>query len=110
MTASATQFCLVHLHQNTKPGYKLAWALQLPRRAEHFQDRTAEQAWLLDRLHPGQIVTISGPGGMGKKALVAEVLWSLAPGDSPPTRFPHGIVFHRGRGRSTSRGWRRTCG
>jgi len=71
-----------------------------PRRAEHFQDRTAEQAWLLDRLHPGQIVTISGPGGMGKTALVAEVLWSLAPGDSPPTRFPHGIVFHSFYGRS----------
>jgi len=68
--------------------------LQRPRRAEHFTDRAAEQAWLLDRLHPGQIVTISGPGGMGKTALVAEMLWSLVPGDSPPTRFPHGIVFH----------------
>jgi hypothetical protein len=53
----------------------------------------------LDRLHLGQIVTISGPGGMGKTALVAEVLWSLAPGDSPPTRFPHGIIFHSFYGR-----------
>jgi hypothetical protein len=31
---------------------------------------------------------------MGKTALVAEVLWTLAPGMSPPADFPDGIVFH----------------
>lgn len=57
--------------------------LHRPRRAEHFQDRLSERTWLLAHLNPGQIVTICGPGGMGKTALVAEVLWTLAPGDTP---------------------------
>ena len=73
--------------------------LQLPRRAEHFQDRVTERSWLLAHLQPGQIVTLAGPGGMGKTALVAEILWTLAPFDSPPAAFPHGIVFHSFYGR-----------
>ena len=85
-----------HVHL---PGQKYVPPLQLPRRAEHFQDRASECAWLLAHLQPGQIVTICGPGGMGKTALVAEVLWTLAPGDNPPKRFPHGIVFHSFYGR-----------
>jgi tetratricopeptide (TPR) repeat protein len=73
--------------------------LQLPRRAEHFQNRVTERSWLLAHLQPGQIVTLAGPGGMGKTALVAEILWTLAPFDSPPAAFPHGIVFHSFYGR-----------
>src|SRR5712692_1039623 len=73
--------------------------LQLPRRAEHFQDRVGERAWVLTHLHPGQIVTLCGPGGMGKTALVAEILWTLAPDRTPPLAFPHGIVFHSFYGR-----------
>jgi len=80
-----------HIHLS---GQNYVPPLQLPRRAEHFQNRVTEQAWLLAHLQPGQIVTLCGPGGMGKTALVAEVLWSLAPFDSPPAAFPHGIVFH----------------
>ncbi len=68
--------------------------LQHPRHAEYFQDRVGERTWLLAQLHPGRIVTICGPGGMGKTALVSEVLWTLAPGDTPPASFPDGIVFH----------------
>src|SRR5260221_1504157 len=83
-----------HIHVHGVPGQPRIPPLLRPRRAEHFQDRAAEQAWLLAHLHPGRIVTVCGPGGMGKTALVAEVLWTLTPGDSPPTRFPHGIVFH----------------
>ena len=67
---------------------------QRPRRAEHFVDRTAEQAKLLAELKPGRIVTLCGPGGMGKTALVAEVLWKLAPGDTLPEAFPDGLFFH----------------
>jgi len=85
-----------HIHL---PGQKFVPPLQLPRRAEHFADRLAERAWLLAHLHPGQIVTLCGPGGMGKTALVAEILWTLAPGDRPPASFPHGIVFHSFYGR-----------
>src|SRR6266478_2157710 len=73
--------------------------LHRPRRAEHFQDRVSERSWLLAHLQPGQIVTLCGPGGMGKTALVAEILWTLAPGDRPPASFPHGIVFHSFYGR-----------
>ncbi len=80
-----------HIHL---PAQKYAPPLHRPRRAEYFQDRAREQAWLLAHLHSGRIVTICGPGGMGKTALVAEVLWMLAPGDSPPADFPDGIVFH----------------
>ncbi len=85
-----------HIHLS---GQQYVPPLQLPRRAEHFQDRLAEGAWLLAHLHPGQIVTLCGPGGMGKTALVAEILWTLAPGDRPPASFPHGIVFHSFYGR-----------
>ena len=56
-------------------------SLQRPRRAEHFVDREIEQARLLADLQLGRVVTVCGPGGMGKTALVAEVLWTLAPGD-----------------------------
>jgi tetratricopeptide (TPR) repeat protein len=80
-----------HIHL---PVQKYASPLHRPRRAEHFQDRVTERAWLLSNLFPGRIVTICGPGGMGKTALVAEVIWTLAPGDTPPETFPHGIVFH----------------
>jgi hypothetical protein len=80
-----------HIHL---AGQKYLTPLHRPRRAEHFQDRVSERSWLLAHLHPGQIVTLCGPGGIGKTALVAEILWTLAPGDSPPALFPHGLVFH----------------
>jgi len=68
--------------------------LQRPPLAEHFTDREQERTWLLDTLKPGRIVTICGPGGMGKTALVSNVLWELAPGDTPPEMSPDGILFH----------------
>jgi tetratricopeptide (TPR) repeat protein len=80
-----------HIHL---PVQKYTLPLHRPRRAEHFQDRAAERAWLLSNLQPGRVVTVCGPGGMGKTALVAEVLWMLAPRDAPPQAFPHGLVFH----------------
>ncbi len=68
--------------------------LQLPRRAASFVNREIEQSWLLNTLEPGRVSTVCGPGGMGKTALVAEVLWKFAPGDAPPARFPDGILYH----------------
>src|SRR5260370_41400624 len=88
-----------NITNNYLQGQKYAPPLQLPRRAEHFTDRASERAWLLAHLHPGQIVTLCGPGGMGKTALVAEILWTLTPNDKPPAAFPHGIVFHSFYGR-----------
>lgn len=85
-----------HIHLASE---KYLAPLQLPRRAEHFQDRVSKQNWLLAHLQPGQIITLCGPGGMGKTALVAEMIWTLAPADTPPALFPHGIAFHSFYGR-----------
>jgi len=69
--------------------------LQRPARAEHFTGREKELAQLRAELQPGRVVTLCGPGGIGKTALAAEAVWELAPGDEPPERFPDGVVFHR---------------
>jgi tetratricopeptide (TPR) repeat protein len=68
--------------------------LQRPPRATHFTGRETELAQLLARLQPGRVVTLCGPGGVGKTALAAEAIWTLAPEDDPPERFPDGIIFH----------------
>ncbi len=63
--------------------------LQRPPRVEHFTGREKELNQLIADLQPGQIVTLTGPGGIGKSALASEAVWSL-----PPDRFPDGIIFH----------------
>ena len=68
--------------------------LERPARAEHFQDRQAELKTLLAELQPGRVVTLCGPGGIGKSALAAEAVWQLAPGSQPAPGFPDGIIFH----------------
>jgi len=68
--------------------------LQKPMRVPHFTGREKELEDLLNDLQPGRVVTICGPGGMGKTALAAEAIWQLAPGNDPPQRFPDGIFFH----------------
>ena len=45
---------------------------------------------LAELLHPGKVVAVCGPGGMGKSALAAQAVHQLE-----PARFPDGIVFHR---------------
>ncbi|MDY6875891.1 MAG: tetratricopeptide repeat protein [Chloroflexota bacterium] len=68
--------------------------LQLLPRAQHFTGRQAELARLLADLRPGRVVTLCGPGGIGKTALAAEAIWTLAPAGDPPEHFPDGIIFH----------------
>ncbi len=68
--------------------------LMRPPRAAYFTGREAALARLLDDLQPGRIITLCGPGGIGKTALAAEAVWTLAPGREPPARFPDGVVFH----------------
>lgn len=68
--------------------------LQRPPRAPHFQDRKDDLAQLLADLQAGHVVTLCGPGGIGKSALAAEAVWQLAPAAAPPARFPDGILFH----------------
>ena len=69
--------------------------LQRPRRAEHFVGRERALSRLVAALQPGEVVTVCGAGGIGKSALAAEAIWTLAPRDEPPERFPDGIVTHR---------------
>lgn len=71
-----------------------SFPLQRPPRAEHFTDRERELKQLLTDLQPGRVTTLWGPGGIGKTALAAEVIWVLAPGQDPPNLFPDGIIFH----------------
>ncbi|CAK8714068.1 MAG: Tetratricopeptide repeat-containing protein [Candidatus Electronema aureum] len=54
-----------------------------------FLHREEELVWLNDRLHPGKVVAVCGPGGMGKSALAAQAVSKL-----DAARFPDGIVFH----------------
>ncbi len=62
---------------------------QLPPRADYFTDRTEALKQLLADLQPGRVVTLCGPGGIGKTALATEALNRLE-----LDRFPDGIVWH----------------
>lgn len=68
--------------------------LQRPTRADHFTGREAELEQLLSSLQPGKVITLCGPGGVGKSALAAKAVWSLAPDTTPPEKFPNGIIYH----------------
>ena len=68
--------------------------MQRPARAVHFTGREQELGELVTTLQPGEVVTLYGPGGIGKSALAAEAIWTLAPGDASPELFPAGIVMH----------------
>ena len=76
------------------PEQKWKPPLHRPLRAEHFIDREEEQSWLQGQLKLGKAVTLCGPGGMGKTALIAEVIWKLFPDNIPPESFPDGLIFH----------------
>ncbi|MGX9725831.1 MAG: tetratricopeptide repeat protein [Candidatus Electronema sp. VV] len=82
-----------HLHQHY-PRTEHGIPLQRPPKAEHFTGRDAELKEMLAALQPGRAVTLCGPGGMGKTALAAQAVWTLAPGKEVPALFPDGIIFH----------------
>jgi tetratricopeptide (TPR) repeat protein len=79
---------------STPAGSVPSGPLQKPERAQHFVGREDELKALLVELQPGNRITLCGPGGMGKSALAAEAIWTLAPHDRLPERFPGGILFH----------------
>ncbi len=69
--------------------------LDLPGRPEVLIGREALVAEVLAALAPGKVVSLVGPGGVGKSSLAAEVLWQLCAGKAePPAAFPDGIVWH----------------
>lgn len=79
-----------HFHQHTPRRVPL----QKPFRTQHFTGREKELEYILKDLRPGQIVTLCGPGGIGKSAIAIEAIWRLAPDNEPPEIFPDGIIFH----------------
>ncbi|MEM7132447.1 MAG: tetratricopeptide repeat protein [Chloroflexota bacterium] len=69
--------------------------LQRPPRVEYFTHRhDKELAEIITLLQPGAVITLCGPGGIGKTSLASAVAWTLAPSKRPPTCFPDGILFH----------------
>ena len=89
----------IYIKSAVQGGPAIRIPLQRPPRADHFTDRERELAQLLADLQPGRVVTLCGPGGIGKTALAAEAAWNLAPGNEPPERFPDGVLFHSFYGR-----------
>ncbi|MGD9211534.1 MAG: tetratricopeptide repeat protein [Desulfobacteraceae bacterium] len=68
--------------------------LQRPPKISYFINRKNELDKLLKAIQPGKVVTLWGPGGMGKSVLAAEAVWTLAPENEPPVNFPDGIIYH----------------
>ena len=79
---------------NLYTDYKHTLFLNLPPRVERFVGREEQQKFILDNLRLGRVVTVCGPGGMGKTALVSEILWTLASSHKPPSEFPDGFFFY----------------
>lgn len=63
-------------------------------RVTNFTGREDELYRLSRALVPSKIVTLFGPGGIGKSALASEAVWRMAPGDKPPILFPDGIIYY----------------
>ena len=82
----------IHFHESIVS--QTGKPLQRPPRVPHFINRKDELYQLLNDLKPGKVVTLWGPGGMGKSALAAEAVWKLAPKGEPSKVFPDGIIYH----------------
>ncbi|CAK8720017.1 hypothetical protein GCAAIG_09535 [Candidatus Electronema halotolerans] len=89
-------------HHHHYPRTAQGIPLQRPPLAEHFRGRDAVLEELLPLLQPGKAVTLCGPGGMGKTALAAQAVWTLASGKEAPDRFPDGIIFYSFYGKHTA--------
>lgn len=68
--------------------------VQLPAPVSHFTGRDRETSQLMDAVKPGRVVTLCGPGGVGKTALATEVLHRLDATGVLTRRFPDGVLFH----------------
>ena len=68
--------------------------LQYPPKVNKFTGREDDLTKLITDLQPGSIITLCGPGGIGKSALASEAIWTLAPNNQPCDRFPDGIIWH----------------
>lgn len=78
----------------TQAWIRLFPTVDRPQAAQFFTGREDEIKQLLKDLQPGEVITLCGPGGIGKTSLVAEALSRLTPGNKPPPLFPDGILYH----------------
>ncbi|MCP5085383.1 MAG: hypothetical protein GY952_01050, partial [Rhodobacteraceae bacterium] len=67
---------------------------QLLPRPEHFIGRENELADIMLTLQPGSVITLCGPGGIGKTALALETIWRLAEKNELLKRFLDGLIFY----------------
>ncbi|HUD40850.1 MAG TPA: hypothetical protein VMR06_02515 [Dokdonella sp.] len=65
---------------------------ELPPRAEHYFGRQAEREKLISRVRGRRNTTIVGPGGLGKTALAAEVLYAIGSAELE-SLYPDGTVY-----------------
>uniref|UniRef100_UPI0040577D0B tetratricopeptide repeat protein n=1 Tax=Candidatus Electronema sp. TaxID=2698783 RepID=UPI0040577D0B len=79
----------VHVEQHIHSAPPSSPPRHLPSLDTCFLGRDKQLAELLPLLHPGKVVAVCGPGGMGKSALAAQAVHQLE-----PARFPDGIIFH----------------
>lgn len=89
VSGSGNIFDPVYVEQNHHAAPPSIIPDQRPAPEPCFLHREQEIAWLLNELHPGKVVAVCGPGGMGKSALAV-----LAVSKLEESRFPDGIVFH----------------
>ncbi len=84
-----------HYYPRTPQGIPL----QRPKQADHLVGREKLLRDILVSLQPGKVVTLCGPGGIGKTALASRIAWELSPDSKPPTLFPDGLLFYSFYGR-----------
>ena len=69
-------------------------SVDIPPPHVNFLGREDDIQWLLNRLQPGRTVTLCGPGGIGKSAIVAQALNRLQRAGTLTTLFPGGVFYH----------------
>jgi len=60
----------------------------------HFVGREAELICLCEGLVPSRVITLCGPGGIGKNTLASQAIWRLEEEGELRRRFPDGVVWH----------------
>ena len=88
------RYANVYIKSTVEGGRPIRIPFQRPPPVEDFIDREEEIIKLLVDLQPGRVVTLCGPGGIGKSALASKAVWTLAPEDSLPDLFPDGIIYY----------------
>lgn len=79
--------------QENVPGHRLI-PLEIPSPIHNFTGREEKIEAVLTVLQPGKIIALCGPAGIGKTALLAEILNRLIPDNVPPAQFPDGVVYY----------------